>query len=194
MAELLLTNVSKSYGPVDVLRDINLHIETGELIVFVGPSGCGKSTLLRMIAGLERITGGVLEIDGEKTNDVPPAQRFSRIVGRDRIRLFYKERPSTLRNYKLRQKTEAPMIRVENGEGQVKVRIFQVSILPRQKGVLSPVSGRKNNARRGQGRLRAVHEDHLPVRSNFFNIRSQVHALVTDCLGNPAIGNGKTIQ
>ena len=75
MAELLLTNVSKSYGPVDVLRDINLHIETGELIVFVGPSGCGKSTLLRMIAGLERITGGVLEIDGEKMNDVPPAQR-----------------------------------------------------------------------------------------------------------------------
>jgi len=75
MAELNLTNVSKAYGPVEVLRDINLHIETGELIVFVGPSGCGKSTLLRMIAGLERITGGVLTIDGEPMNDVPPAQR-----------------------------------------------------------------------------------------------------------------------
>ena len=43
--------------------------------MFVGPSGCGKSTLLRMIAGLEKITGGTLEIDGQLVNDVPPAQR-----------------------------------------------------------------------------------------------------------------------
>jgi alpha-glucoside transport system ATP-binding protein len=49
--------------------------QEGELIVFVGPSGCGKSTLLRMIAGLEKITGGTLEIDGMVVNDVPPAQR-----------------------------------------------------------------------------------------------------------------------
>jgi len=75
MASLLLKDVAKSYGPVDVLRDINLDIRTGELIVFVGPSGCGKSTLLRMIAGLERITGGDFSIDGVRMNDVPPAQR-----------------------------------------------------------------------------------------------------------------------
>ena len=75
MADLKLTDVAKSYGSVDVLRDINLTIERGELIVFVGQSGCGKSTLLRMIAGLERITGGQLEIDGQVVNDVPPAQR-----------------------------------------------------------------------------------------------------------------------
>ena len=76
MAELKLNDVAKSYGgTVDVLKDINLDIKTGELIVFVGPSGCGKSTLLRMIAGLEKITGGTLEIDGEVVNDVPPAQR-----------------------------------------------------------------------------------------------------------------------
>ena len=47
----------------------------GELIVFVGPSGCGKSTLLRMIAGLEKISGGELQIDGRVVNDIPPAQR-----------------------------------------------------------------------------------------------------------------------
>jgi len=58
-----------------VLKHIDLDIETGELIVFVGPSGCGKSTLLRMIAGLEKITGGTLEIGGQVMNDVPPAQR-----------------------------------------------------------------------------------------------------------------------
>ncbi|RMD95217.1 MAG: ABC transporter ATP-binding protein [Alphaproteobacteria bacterium] len=76
MADLKLTGVGKTYGgTVEVLRDINLDIATGELIVFVGPSGCGKSTLLRMIAGLEKITSGTLEIDGMVVNDVPPAQR-----------------------------------------------------------------------------------------------------------------------
>ncbi len=76
MADLKLTNVRKSYGgAVNVLKDINLEIEAGELIVFVGPSGCGKSTLLRMIAGLEKITDGDLEIGDQRMNDVPPAQR-----------------------------------------------------------------------------------------------------------------------
>jgi alpha-glucoside transport system ATP-binding protein len=75
MADLHLRDIEKSYGEVKVLANINLDIKRGELIVFVGPSGCGKSTLLRMIAGLERITGGVLEIDGQVVNDVPPAQR-----------------------------------------------------------------------------------------------------------------------
>ncbi|MEP2030624.1 MAG: sn-glycerol-3-phosphate ABC transporter ATP-binding protein UgpC [Paracoccaceae bacterium] len=76
MADLKLSNVDKTYaGSINVLHDINLDIKQGELIVFVGPSGCGKSTLLRMIAGLEKITGGTLEIDGQVVNDVPPAQR-----------------------------------------------------------------------------------------------------------------------
>ncbi|WP_420413516.1 ABC transporter ATP-binding protein [Roseibium sp.] len=75
MTSLSLKGASKSYGPVEVLKDINLEIDKGELIVFVGPSGCGKSTLLRMIAGLEKITGGTLEIDGAVVNDIPPAQR-----------------------------------------------------------------------------------------------------------------------
>ena len=75
MADLVLKDVAKSYGSVDVLKHIDLNIDTGELIVFVGPSGCGKSTLLRMIAGLEKITGGTLEIDGMVVNDVPPSER-----------------------------------------------------------------------------------------------------------------------
>ena len=76
MANLKLTDLEKTYGgTVTVLRDIDLEIETGELIVFVGPSGCGKSTLLRMVAGLEKITGGTLEIDGVVVNDVPPSER-----------------------------------------------------------------------------------------------------------------------
>lgn len=75
MTGLKLRNIEKSYGGVRVLAGINLDIRQGELIVFVGPSGCGKSTLLRMIAGLERISGGTLEINGRVVNDVPPAQR-----------------------------------------------------------------------------------------------------------------------
>ena len=75
MAEVNLTDVEKAYGEVKVLSDINLDIQKGELVVFVGPSGCGKSTLLRMIAGLEKITGGALSIDGQVVNDMPPAQR-----------------------------------------------------------------------------------------------------------------------
>ncbi|MEX0969778.1 MAG: sn-glycerol-3-phosphate ABC transporter ATP-binding protein UgpC [Paracoccaceae bacterium] len=76
MADLKLTKIAKTYGgAVEVLKDINLDIKTGELIVFVGPSGCGKSTLLRMIAGLEKITSGELQIGGQVVNDVPPAQR-----------------------------------------------------------------------------------------------------------------------
>jgi len=75
MADVKLTKVGKAYGAVEVLKDIDLDIATGELVVFVGPSGCGKSTLLRMIAGLEKITSGTLEIGGARMNDVPPAQR-----------------------------------------------------------------------------------------------------------------------
>nr|WP_022707100.1 sn-glycerol-3-phosphate ABC transporter ATP-binding protein UgpC [Paracoccus zeaxanthinifaciens] len=75
MADLKLTGVAKSYGDVQVLSDIDLDIRSGEFIVFVGPSGCGKSTLLRMIAGLERISGGTLDIDGQRMNDIPPSQR-----------------------------------------------------------------------------------------------------------------------
>ncbi|MCB2077863.1 MAG: sn-glycerol-3-phosphate ABC transporter ATP-binding protein UgpC [Novosphingobium sp.] len=75
MASLSLKQVRKAYGPVEVIRGVDLEIAKGEFVVFVGPSGCGKSTLLRMIAGLEDITGGTLEIDGMVVNDVPPSQR-----------------------------------------------------------------------------------------------------------------------
>jgi multiple sugar transport system ATP-binding protein len=75
MANVVLKNVQKAYGEVQVLRDINLEVRDGEFMVFVGPSGCGKSTLLRSIAGLEDITGGELSIAGRVVNDVPPAER-----------------------------------------------------------------------------------------------------------------------
>jgi multiple sugar transport system ATP-binding protein len=75
MTALKLENVNKSFGPVHVLKDINLTVEDGEFVVFVGPSGCGKSTLLRVIAGLEDASSGTITIGGDVVNTVPPAKR-----------------------------------------------------------------------------------------------------------------------
>ena len=76
MATLSLKNVNKIYdNNVQAVFDFNLDIEDREFIVFVGPSGCGKSTTLRMIAGLEDITTGTIEIDDRVVNDVLPKDR-----------------------------------------------------------------------------------------------------------------------
>ena len=75
MAGLTLSNLRKSYGKLEVIHGIDLEIEQGEFVVFVGPSGCGKSTVLRMIAGLESISGGELQIGGKRMNEVPPSLR-----------------------------------------------------------------------------------------------------------------------
>jgi multiple sugar transport system ATP-binding protein len=75
MARVVLNNVMKNYGTVPVIKGVDLSIEDREFCVFVGPSGCGKSTLLRMIAGLEDITSGDLQIDGQRINDVAPSER-----------------------------------------------------------------------------------------------------------------------
>ncbi|WP_137937916.1 sn-glycerol-3-phosphate ABC transporter ATP-binding protein UgpC [Chitinivorax sp. B] len=76
MASVTLNNLSKSYdGKQQVLSGIDLDIQHGEFVVLVGPSGCGKSTLLRMLCGLEEITGGEMQIDRRRVNDLPPAER-----------------------------------------------------------------------------------------------------------------------
>ena len=76
MATVKLTNVKKIYGKDTVaVQDFNLDIQDKEFIVFVGPSGCGKSTTLRMIAGLEDISAGTVEIDGVVVNDLQPRDR-----------------------------------------------------------------------------------------------------------------------
>ncbi len=75
MGRIVLDQVSKSFGQVQVIPPLDLVIEDGEFAVFVGPSGCGKSTLLRLIAGLEDITSGRVEIDGKEATDIPPAKR-----------------------------------------------------------------------------------------------------------------------
>ena len=80
MGQITLRRVSKSFGETEVIPALDLDISDGEFVVFVGPSGCGKSTLLRLIAGLEDITSGRVEIDGMDVTDVPPARRALAMV------------------------------------------------------------------------------------------------------------------
>ena len=75
MAYLQLKGIEKFFAQHRAIKGIDLTIERGEFVVFVGPSGCGKSTLLRLIAGLERIDGGSLRLDGRDITDLPSSQR-----------------------------------------------------------------------------------------------------------------------
>ncbi len=75
MADIQLDQVSKTFGSVEVIRNLSLEIEAGEFVVFLGPSGSGKTTLLRMIAGLESIDSGALTINGVRSEGLAPGQR-----------------------------------------------------------------------------------------------------------------------
>ena len=75
MGRIVLRNVRKLFGDTVIIPSLDLDVEDGEFVVFVGPSGCGKSTLLRLIAGLEDVTSGKIEIDGVDMVDAPPAKR-----------------------------------------------------------------------------------------------------------------------
>ncbi len=75
MANLILRDLVKSYDKTEVIHSIDLEVADGEFVVFVGPSGCGKSTTLRMIAGLEEVTSGEIEIGGRVVNNLEPKDR-----------------------------------------------------------------------------------------------------------------------
>ncbi len=75
MANVILKDIVKKYGKTEVVHGINLDVRDKEFIVLVGPSGCGKSTALRMIAGLEDITSGTIQIDNKVVNDLAPKDR-----------------------------------------------------------------------------------------------------------------------
>ncbi len=75
MAFLQLTNIQKSFGPVQVVHNFDMGIDKGEFVSFLGPSGCGKTTILRMIAGFETPSGGSIFIDGKDQGALKPNQR-----------------------------------------------------------------------------------------------------------------------
>ena len=75
MVEIVLENLSKTFGDVKAVDNLNLKIKEKEFMVFLGPSGCGKTTLLRLIAGLEKPTNGKIYFDGRVVNDLEPKER-----------------------------------------------------------------------------------------------------------------------
>ncbi|TWI53851.1 multiple sugar transport system ATP-binding protein [Pseudomonas duriflava] len=75
MATLKIRNLRKGFDTIEIIKGIDLDIHDREFVVFVGPSGCGKSTLLRLIAGLEDVTSGTLELDGRDITEISPAKR-----------------------------------------------------------------------------------------------------------------------
>ncbi|TDO99833.1 ABC transporter ATP-binding protein [Marinomonas balearica] len=75
MSSVIIRNVNKSYGTLPIVKNLNLEVQDGEFVVLVGPSGCGKSTTLRMVAGLEDITQGDIDVGGRTVNDLPPHKR-----------------------------------------------------------------------------------------------------------------------
>lgn len=75
MTSVVLKALTKSFGAVEVIKGVDLTVEPGEFCVFVGPSGCGKSTLLRLIAGLEEVTSGAIEIAGRDVTHAEPSAR-----------------------------------------------------------------------------------------------------------------------
>lgn len=83
MAPVKLRNVTKTFGDVEVVHGIDLSIADKEFVVLVGPSGCGKSTILRMIAGLEEISDGEIEIGDRIVNELEPKDRNIAMVFQD---------------------------------------------------------------------------------------------------------------
>jgi len=83
MASVKFKDITKKFGENIILNKINLEIKDHEFVVIVGPSGCGKTTLLRMLAGLEEISDGSIEIDGIVVNDYPPSKREIAMVFQD---------------------------------------------------------------------------------------------------------------
>lgn len=75
MANVSVSNLIKAFGPVTVLKGIDVRVRDGEFLCLVGPSGCGKSTLLRMIAGLEQVSSGEIAIDGRVVNNLAAKDR-----------------------------------------------------------------------------------------------------------------------
>ena len=80
MADITLSKISKSYGAMNILHELDLTVKDGEFLILVVESGCGKSTTLRIIAGLESPSSGSLSIGGREVTNLPPGDRNCAMV------------------------------------------------------------------------------------------------------------------
>src|SRR6185437_5679364 len=121
MANVTLRNVRKDYpNGFEAIKGIDFEVGDGQFCVLVGPSGCGKSTLLRMVAGLETITGGEIDIGGRIVNQVEPAERDIAMVFQN-YALYphmsvYNNMAYGLRNRGMREPEIVPMLGRKPGQ------------------------------------------------------------------------------
>lgn len=135
MAEIRLVNILKRFGDVVAVRDFNLVVKDKEFVVFLGPSGCGKTTTLRIIAGLEHPEEGDILIDGQRVNDLSPADRDIAFVFQ-----FYALYPHLSVYDNIAFPLKAVKVEKTEIDSQVKrvAEILQITeLLPRKPGVLS---------------------------------------------------------
>ena len=135
MAEIRLENIEKRFGDVVAVKDFNLVVEDKEFVVFLGPSGCGKTTTLRIIAGLEHPEEGDILIDGQRVNDLSPADRDIAFVFQ-----FYALYPHLSVYDNIAFPLKAVKVEKSEIDSQVKrvAQILQITeLLPRKPGVLS---------------------------------------------------------
>ncbi|MGH2464982.1 MAG: ABC transporter ATP-binding protein [Candidatus Limnocylindrales bacterium] len=134
MATVTFEHVTKKYGEVLAVNDLNLGINDGEFMVLVGPSGCGKTTSLRMIAGLEEITGGTLRIGDKVVNDVAPKDRdiamvfqsyalYPHMTVRDNLAFGLKLRKVPKPEIERRVKEAADTIQLSNLDARLRVQM-----------------------------------------------------------------------
>jgi len=125
MSEVRLENVSKSFGDVKAIENVNLFVKKGEFLVLLGPSGCGKTTTLRCIAGLESVDSGKIFIGDQDVTDLPPAKRgvsmvfqsyavFPHMTVFDNIAFGLKLRKTPIDQIKKKVKEAAELLRIED--------------------------------------------------------------------------------
>ncbi|MGQ9543373.1 MAG: ABC transporter ATP-binding protein [Candidatus Bathyarchaeia archaeon] len=141
MASLILVDVTKEFGDIVAVDNLNLFIPHGEFFVVVGPSGCGKTTLLKLIAGLIKPDRGSIYIDGELVNDLPPPKRGVNMVFQSyalfpHMKVFDEKKYSNLSFALKLRRYIAPTIRtiVEGVSDQVGIERI---LYPRKPGELS---------------------------------------------------------
>ena len=146
MTFLQLKGVEKQFGDVKTIKGIDLSIDRGQFTVFVGPSGCGKSTLLRLIAGLETLSAGSINLDGRDITRLPSAQRDLAMVFQS-YALYPHMTVAENMSFSLRLAKADPSVikkkvdRAEMPEGTAKAGAAFVGIRPEALRVTAPGEG-----------------------------------------------------
>ncbi|MHB7836567.1 ATP-binding cassette domain-containing protein [Klebsiella pneumoniae] len=173
-------NVSKHFGPTQVLHDISLKINQGEVVVIIGPSGSGKSTMLRCINKLEEITSGDLIVDGLKVNDPKVDERLIRQEAGMVFQQFYLFPHLTA----LENVMFGPL-RVRGASDARRHSLLWLSNMPRARFICSSTRCRRTTSWLPVFSLRSFRNSSARPRSNSVSFASRWQISITSCGSSP---------